>query len=46
MEEDCIFDSVDLAMAVDCSDAEEVKALDDDDEVVFSVLWATLSETV
>ena len=45
MEEDCIFDSVDLAMAVDCSDAEEVKALDDD-EVVFSVLWATLSETV
>ena len=50
--EDCSLDDDSMvlatAVAVDCSDAEEVKALvdDDDDEEVCCVLCATLSVTV
>ena len=49
MEDWTFEDSMDLAMAVavDCSDAEEVKALEEEEEdVVCSLLSATLSVTV
>ena len=35
-----------MAVAVDCSDAEEVKALEEEEDVVCSLLSATLSVTV